>query len=289
MATKKRTLKRRGSPSKNTVNKATSKALKQTSNKLKKAAAAGRKQAEVNELAYIERILGEDFESLSQARRELKKNISTDKRQITRLQNQLNKDVKKAVTKTLPKSLKKATNKIKQPILTTVRESVADTTKRTLEKLGTIVRPSKLTQPHIDVTSRQKVYTLQELKDGDRRAIMSYLQDRLNANELTKQLLQPGERIVAQVTYTYKGKNGAVKTGYANTYETYESFYQLFQKLSAYGTKSLKGTKTFNSKSPNKVANWLNQIKIMKWNGSTTPNPQKKGARNQGKRKVVKG
>ena len=282
MATK-RTLKRRKSPSSVTVNKAASKAIKKTGRDLKKAAAAGRRQAEQNELAYIERILGEDFESLSQARRELKKNITTNKSAITRLENQLNKSINKTLKKTLPKQLKKLNpTRAKKSVLKTVQDAVTETTSRVINAFDKSKRPYKQSQPHIDVTPSRKIYTIEELKDGDKRAIRTYLADRLNANALTRELLKPGEAIVAQVSYTYKDhKTGKVKTGYANTYEVYESFAALFLKLSEYGSKSLK--------SLNKTAEWLKQIKIMKWNETSSSNPAKKNARNNATSTVKKG
>ena len=270
----KRTLKRRKGPLIKSVNSAASKAIKKTGRDLKKAAAAGRRQAEANELAYIERILGEDFETLAQARRELKKNVTTNKSAISRLENQLKSQVNKTIKKTLPKQLKKLNPKrAKKTLLKTVQDAVTETTSRVINAFDPNNRPSKLSQPHIDVTVNRKIYTLEELKDGDKRAIRTYLKDRLNANELTKQLIKPGEAIVAQVSYTYTDhKTGKVKTGYANTYEVYDSFYALFLKLSEYGNKA--------KKSLNKTAEWLKQVKIMKWNDVTLPNPAKKNARN---------
>lgn len=260
----KRKLKRRNKIITKSVNKAATQAIAKTKRNLKAAAKAGRLRAQRDELQFIENLLGEDFETLSQARTALKRDVS-----------RADKSRKKAVKKFLPKHL--TTKSLKKQALKGIKEGVSKITQTILggrppsPAFDKSKRPFKQSQPHIDVTKRQKIYSIRELRDGDKRAVMAYLEDRLNANALSKELLGKDEKLVAQVTYRYRGKSGRVLTGYANTYETYPSFASLFMKLSDYGTKSLKAS--------GKRAEWLNQIKIMKWDGGAKPNPQRKDAR----------
>jgi hypothetical protein len=264
----KRTLKRQNK----TANKAGKAALSKTKKTLKNVARQARLNAEQNEIAYIEKLLGEDFENLTQARRALKDNIIPSRKKLP-----------KHIKISTPKSVKQA----KKGILKGLKEGVSKATQAILKpgQKG-FIPPSKLSQPHVDVKRTQKVYTIRELRDGDRRKIAAYLDDRLNANALTQQLKQPGEMFVAQVSYRHRGKNGRVVTGYANTYEVYDSLFALFQKLSEYGNKGLKKG---SFKSENKRAEWLNQIKIMKWDGSAKQNPVKKGERSHATNTQKKG
>jgi hypothetical protein len=278
---KKRTLKRSGNTAqKAAVNRAkktlkksasktasnTRKQIENTKRTLKKAVAQGRKNQERNESQYIENLLGEDFESLSQARAALKREVTT---------------VKKKVSKSLPKQLKKFTPKeVKKQVLKTAKKAVTETVKQAVR----IVSPVKLSQPHIDVSPRQKSYTLRELKDGDRRAMFAYLEDRMNANALDKALLKKGETWAAQIPYKYRGMDGKVHEGYSSTFEVYQSAYALFRRLSAYGAK--------REKKATKTSEWLNQIKIVKFGGTTGEWKKKKGAetkkQNERRKKVSK-
>jgi hypothetical protein len=244
----KRTLKRLTSPVQQTATKqrtlskkqsqVTSKQIKSTSKSLKLAAKRGRELAEQNELRYIERLLDEDFVSLSQARRALKKEVIPAKKRVT-----------KSLPKQLPKTLKSA------------KKTVLKTAENVISKVTTaIIKPFKQSQPHITVSKTEKSYTLRDLKDGDRRAIIDYLGDRLNANALDKALLNLGESWAARVSYRYTATDGIVKTGYANTHNIYDSAFKLFQRLSGY-VEHAKISAT-------QKAQWLNQIKIVKFGGS---------------------
>jgi hypothetical protein len=179
-------------------------------------------------------MLGEEFDSLAQARRALKRESVP---------------VKKAVKKQLPKQYPKS-------IIQSVIKPLA-----VPQKLITkFESPAELHQPKITVSPKQKVISIRELKDGDRRKITDYFDDRLNANALDKALLKPGERWAAQVEYRYTGKDGKIHTGYAKTYDTFPSAYSMFKRLSGY----MKHAKV----SANQKANWMNQIKVIKWGGT---------------------
>lgn len=251
--------------------KATKKLISKTKKSLKDAARKGRLQAQRNELTYIENLLGEDFESLTQARNALKREVTT---------------VKKRVTKSLPKQLKKVTPKnIKKTVLKSLKKTIS---KATSELLKPIYQPKehpyKQSQPRIDVSPKKRIYTLRELKDGDKRSVMEYMQDRLNANALDRELLKPGESWAAQVRYKYRGVDGKTHDGYANTYNIYASSYALFKRLSGYVEHS--------KISANKKAEWLNQIKIIRWNGTDANYKAKKNAevskQNERRKKVSK-
>jgi hypothetical protein len=246
----KRTLKRRNVTSTKTATKSASKAIKATSNKLKKATRNARLLQQNNELQFIESLLGEDFESLSQARSALKREVKT---------------VKKTVKKALPKTLKQFTPKaIKKKTLNKLKETVSNVVSNLLGKPGfkhpPIPPPEvKQSQPHITVKGK-KTFTLRELRDGDQRNVLTYLDDRLNANALDKLVLKPGEQWVAQVPYKYRGTDGKTHTGWANTYEVYPRAYTLFRRLAGYIVHA--------KISANQKSQWLNQIKIMRFSGS---------------------
>ena len=261
----KRTLKRRTTTTTKAVSKAasntrtlakkqaadTKKQVAVTKRTLKRVASKVKKQANNNELQFIESLLGEDFESLSQARAALKREVT----------------IKKTVKKTLKKTNIKA---VKKQVLKKTENAIASVVSKAIKAFNPKDRPAKLSQPHIDVTARQKIYSLRDLRDGDRRKVMSYLEDRLNANALDKALLKPGERWAAQVSYKYTGLDGQIHTGYAKTYETYPGAYSLFKRLAGYITNA-KITET-------QKASWLNQVKILKFDGPIEEWTAKKSA-----------
>ena len=237
----KRTIKRRTSPSTKAVAKQRTLARKQVAEGRKQIAATKRTlRKQTKDLqSQIERLLGEEYDSLAQAKRALKRES-------------------KPVKSKLPKKLKKAALKnIKSAVSSVTR---AFTEKAVTLKHAPIEKPTKQTQPHIDVTPSQKFYSLRELRDGDRRKVTEYLDDRLNANALDKALLKPGESWAAQVSYTYTGLDGKTHTGYARTWNIFAGASALFRRLAGY---------VENAKiSPTQKANWLNQVKILKFGGS---------------------
>ena len=265
MASKKRTLKRRTQPSTKaatqsrvkTVNRYASKLITKTKKNLKLAAKQGRLQQQRNELSYIETLLGEDFESLSQARSALKREVTT---------------VKKSLPKTLKKYTPKAlTKQAKKGILKTLKKGVSEAVAGAIKFVQPPLPPRqyKQVQPHITV-GKKKSFTLRELRDGDRRNVLSYLDDKLNANALDRELLKPGEQWAAQVTYRYRGTDGKTHVGYAMTYNTFPSAYTLFKRLAGYVAKE--------KISENQKAAWLNQIKVIRFSGEQGDYDRKKMA-----------
>lgn len=238
------------------ANKAGKQAILTTKRTLKRAVSQGKKQQQNNELQYIERLLGEDFENLSQARRAMTSEVKTLRRKATKKEKPI--VTFKQLSKVLPKRL--TPKAIKKSALGVIKESVKQVTKAIVTQAKEIAHPFKQSQPHITVSPSAKIYTMRDLKDGDRRAIGEYLQDRLNANALDKVLLQPGESWAATVSYRYTATDGKVKTGYANTHHIYANAYALFKTLSGY----VEHAKI----SANQKAQWLNQIKIVKFGGS---------------------
>lgn len=231
---------------KRTLKKQAANSRKQLAQSTKQIAATKRTlkrttKSSTNLLKEYNRLLGEDYDSLAAAKRAFKRETVS---------------VKKAIPK-----------QIKRTALKSIKSAVSSATKKAIEVTRSVVHPtpvsqSKQSQPHIDVSRNQKVYTLRDLRDGDKRNVLAYLDDRLNANALDKALLKPGEAWAAQVQYRYTGTDGKIHTGYAKTYQIYDSSYALFRKLAGY-VENAKLT-------PNQKANWLLQIKIMKFGGSET-------------------
>jgi hypothetical protein len=236
----------------------------------------GRIQAERSELSHLENILHENFTSLSEARSALRRETTSNRREISRLRKSITLARKKEqqniqrvmrqefpslaqARKAIPKFLKQLEPKqVKKDILKALGRGVQEVTRKILTKTE---HPSKLSQPHIDV-KRRKSFTLAELRDGDKRAIDKYLKDRLNSNALDKVLLKPGEFYAAKIPYSYIGKDGKRHTGYANTYNIYQGIQSLFNRLSEYASR--------NKVSDRSNAKWLNTIKIVKFNGSAS-------------------
>lgn len=147
--------------------------------KRKRVSASAKSRQNAQELTRIEDLLGEDFESLAEARRALKSDT---------------KDV-------VPKA---------------AREVI---------KLG-----------------NKRSYTIHELKDGDKRTITAWLNDRATAEEIQNVTLGRGEVWGAETTHEYLGTDGKTHRGIARTWQSYGNLDQLFKRLGEYITHGKFGT-----------------------------------------------
>lgn len=181
---KKRTLKRRADAPVNASKKRTLK-----------------RPSPAKELAQIERLLGEDFDSLAQARRALNKES-------------------KPVKQSSPKSSKKSIPKRITPAPTQQQET-----------------PVPLRKPY-EFDNSQRAYTVRDLRRGEKQEIIKWLQD-YNATRRIQALKKPGEFWAAEIPYRVNDKRTGVKTsGIAKTYNIYSDVFALFGTLSGYATRS---------------------------------------------------
>lgn len=181
--------------------------------KLKRRNAAATKAARERalELQRIENLLGEDFESLAQARKALKSETS---------------DV-------VPKA---------------AREVI---------KLG-----------------EKRSYTIRELKDGDRRAINAWLNDRANAEDIQKVVLKRGEVWGAESSHQYLGTDGKTHKGVARTWQSYGNLDQLFKRLSEYVTFG-------KFQSQQSQDSFVNSIKVIRFGRAAKVSEKTETAKNE--------
>ena len=233
------------------MNKSAKEQLKRTNNRIKDAARKGRLQAQQNELQYIENLLGEDFESLRQARSALNREVRSvgkrNKKQVTNIVKDVTKFVKQ-VTKAVP---------TKKRILKQLEKGISKVVESSFNK---VAETFKLPVPKIN--KKRKAYTLEELSAEDKQSIYAFMQDTRYTEQIDRAFYTPGTSYGAEIPYSVTTNDGRNITGWSKTFVTYPTFNALFRVLSEYAVKaSRKGVA-----SP-AIKEWLKHIKIVKWSG----------------------
>lgn len=172
-------------------------------------------------LEQIEELLGEEFETLAQAQRELQRSA---KKELPKRLHKLVDD-----SKLRPETKPKGRRKHLPKNLPAVKPSpVVQRIEQPERKQKPIPTPKR--------DAKKKSYTIHELKTGQRKSVINFLNDEANAKQLTDNLLKPGEYIGLEIPNRYTGLDLKVHKGYARSYALYSDFGKAFKRLSNYVT-----------------------------------------------------
>lgn len=231
-----------------------------------------RRQRRANELELqsIENLLGEDFESLAQAKRALARESKAATKKVVQKQRKT-ADQSKVQIKATNKRIKTLTKSNAQEIARIRRQarSLEKQLQKTRESLGAMLlkattekkqkraaREAKSKRPL--KTESNRPYTLREMSVQARQSVQSLLNDHDQSVQLDK-VLRPGQWFVAEIPYRYVGADGRVHTGYSKTYKVYDNAFSLFDTLTGYGQES---------RSELSQTRFLNNIKILEFDGT---------------------
>jgi hypothetical protein len=105
---------------------------------------------------------------------------------------------------------------------------------------------------------KKKQYTIKELKGNQKKAVVSWLRDEANAQQLTDALLGPGEYIGMEIPNRYTGTDLKVHKGFAKSFALYSDFGKAFKRAANYIEHGTFG----NGMSRN---DFVNSIRIIKF------------------------
>lgn len=185
-----------------------------------------------SEQRKIERMLGEEFVSLAQARRALRRETEVVSERTEKRQKQAQKAQQKAI-----KQARKVSSKKQVVDLTTGKKPIVSVTTKEVS-----IKP---------------IVSLRDLSTRQRKGIADALKDYKYAGQLDK-TLKKGEYLAAEVQFKYRDKNGKVVFGYAKTHHTFTSFKALFTYMQRYINKNKK-----QGVSDLSIARWMNRTKIL--------------------------
>lgn len=254
-----------------------------TTRSSKRASNATSLQRAMQEQRKIERMLDEEFESLAQARRELrkqsealskraekqlvatKKRVSSTTKQIEEIESLLGEEFESLAQATLAlRNETEIASKRTKKTIKDITKAVKDIAKAGKGKGKVKVKKQVKAEP-----GPKPIHTIKELTTRERKTVNAALDNMSIAKQLDK-TIKPNQYIAAEVQYKYRNKDGKVVTGYARTHNAFKSFAALFKKLKEYAKRDKK-----LGVSEQKISRWLNKVKIITVNSMQQHEKQK--------------